>query len=123
MPRSLSDKRIERSAGVSRAPEETADAMVANGMKDAGYQYVTMDDCWMAGQEQARAQGADQPGATVGARAATDAEDDARVATGLVYFPDGPAPDDGWPIVAWAHGTSGLAPQCAPSRGPSPPPG
>ena len=25
---------------------ETADAMVANGMKDAGYQYVVIDDCW-----------------------------------------------------------------------------
>ncbi len=23
-----------------------ADAMVANGMKDAGYQYVVIDDCW-----------------------------------------------------------------------------
>jgi alpha-galactosidase len=26
--------------------KETADAMVANGMKDAGYQYVVIDDCW-----------------------------------------------------------------------------
>jgi alpha-galactosidase len=25
---------------------ETADAMVASGMKDAGYQYVNLDDCW-----------------------------------------------------------------------------
>src|SRR3954462_14178952 len=25
---------------------ETADAMVASGMKDAGYQYVNIDDCW-----------------------------------------------------------------------------
>lgn len=25
---------------------ETADAMVASGMRDAGYQYVTIDDCW-----------------------------------------------------------------------------
>jgi alpha-galactosidase len=25
---------------------ETADAMAANGMKDAGYQYVVIDDCW-----------------------------------------------------------------------------
>src|SRR5437588_4609200 len=25
---------------------ETADAMVATGMKDAGYQYVVIDDCW-----------------------------------------------------------------------------
>jgi len=34
--------------------EQTADAMVANGMKAAGYQYVTMDDCWMAGQGEPR---------------------------------------------------------------------
>lgn len=25
---------------------QTADAMVANGMKDAGYEYVNIDDCW-----------------------------------------------------------------------------
>ncbi len=25
---------------------ETADAMVSSGMKDAGYQYVNIDDCW-----------------------------------------------------------------------------
>ena len=26
--------------------EQTADAMVANGMRDAGYKYVNIDDCW-----------------------------------------------------------------------------
>lgn len=25
---------------------QTADAMVSNGMKDAGYQYIVIDDCW-----------------------------------------------------------------------------
>src|SRR5688500_1164088 len=25
---------------------QTADAMVANGMRDAGYKYVVVDDCW-----------------------------------------------------------------------------
>ena len=25
---------------------ETADALVASGMKDAGYRYVVIDDCW-----------------------------------------------------------------------------
>jgi alpha-galactosidase len=25
---------------------ETADAMVSSGMKDAGYQYIVIDDCW-----------------------------------------------------------------------------
>ena len=32
------------------------------------------------------------------------------------------APDGGWPIVAWAHGTTGLAAPCAPSRNAGPPP-
>ncbi len=31
--------------------KQTADAMVSNGMKDAGYQYVNMDDCWMNGRD------------------------------------------------------------------------
>ena len=34
---------------------ETADAMVANGMKDAGYQYVVIDDCWHVDFETCRA--------------------------------------------------------------------
>jgi alpha-galactosidase len=25
---------------------ETADALVSSGMRDAGYQYVVIDDCW-----------------------------------------------------------------------------
>jgi alpha-galactosidase len=28
-----------------------ADAMVSSGMKDAGYQYVNVDDCWMNGRD------------------------------------------------------------------------
>ncbi|MGH7584252.1 MAG: glycoside hydrolase family 27 protein [Gemmatimonadales bacterium] len=28
--------------------EQTADAMVKSGMRDAGYKYVNIDDCWMA---------------------------------------------------------------------------
>ncbi|SEI44861.1 alpha-galactosidase [Frateuria terrea] len=34
--------------------EATADAMVAFGMKDAGYTYVNIDDCWMLKQRGAR---------------------------------------------------------------------
>ena len=30
---------------------ETADTMVANGMKDAGYQYVNLDDCWQISRD------------------------------------------------------------------------
>jgi alpha-galactosidase len=32
---------------------ETADAMVSNGMKDAGYQFVNLDDCWQIGRDAA----------------------------------------------------------------------
>src|ERR1700726_434590 len=30
---------------------QIADAMVASGMKDAGYQYVVIDDCWQVGRD------------------------------------------------------------------------
>ncbi|EWM18958.1 alpha-galactosidase [Kutzneria sp. 744] len=33
--------------------EQTADAMVANGMRKAGYQYVNIDDCWLEKQRDA----------------------------------------------------------------------
>lgn len=32
--------------------KEIADAMVNNGMKDAGYEYVVIDDCWQVGREE-----------------------------------------------------------------------
>src|SRR6201996_214320 len=32
---------------------ETADTMVTSGMKDAGYQFVILDDCWQTGRDQA----------------------------------------------------------------------
>lgn len=34
-------------------------------------------------------------------------------ASSAVYFPNGPAPAGGWPVVAWAHGTVGLNDVCA----------
>jgi len=35
--------------------------------------------------------------------------------SGALFLPAGPAPAGGWPIVAWAHGTVGIADHCAPS--------
>ena len=32
--------------------KETADAMASNGMKDAGYQYVVIDDCWQVSRDE-----------------------------------------------------------------------
>ncbi len=36
--------------------------------------------------------------------------------SGFVAVPAGTAPEGGWPVVAWAHGTTGLADICAPTR-------
>ena len=33
--------------------KETADAMVASGMRDAGYHYVVIDDCWQVARDRA----------------------------------------------------------------------
>ena len=35
--------------------------------------------------------------------------------SGVVVTPTGAAPDGGWPVIAWAHGTSGVDRRCAPS--------
>jgi hypothetical protein len=35
--------------------------------------------------------------------------------SGTLYLPKGQAPSGGWPLVAWAHGTLGVADVCAPS--------
>ena len=37
------------------------------------------------------------------------------VASGFILLPKGKAPKGGWPILAWAHGTTGVADTCAPS--------
>jgi hypothetical protein len=38
--------------------------------------------------------------------------------TGAVFVPAGKAPKGGWPVVAWEHGTVGVADVCAPSANP-----
>jgi alpha-beta hydrolase superfamily lysophospholipase len=36
-------------------------------------------------------------------------------ASGVILIPYGKPPKDGWPVVVWAHGTSGVGRRCAPS--------
>ncbi|MBV8067117.1 MAG: alpha/beta fold hydrolase [Candidatus Eremiobacteraeota bacterium] len=36
--------------------------------------------------------------------------------SGTLAIPGGTPPAAGWPLISWAHGTTGNAPQCAPSR-------
>ncbi|MDQ1294695.1 MAG: Alpha/beta fold hydrolase [Actinomycetota bacterium] len=43
------------------------------------------------------------------------------IVTGTLTLPEGGAPAEGWPVVSFGHGLSGLADACAPSStGPSP---
>ncbi len=44
-----------------------------------------------------------------------DADGQDVVSSGVVLTPAGTAPRGGWPVIVWAHGTSGVARQCAPS--------
>jgi pimeloyl-ACP methyl ester carboxylesterase len=39
--------------------------------------------------------------------------------SGVVFVPSGAAPRGGWPVVSWAHGTTGMADKCAPSERPN----
>lgn len=47
--------------------------------------------------------------------------DQPAVSTGAVFLPPGPAPDGGFPVIAWAHGTVGLGDDCTPSAQPRTP--
>ena len=40
--------------------------------------------------------------------------------SGMVFAPAGPVPPGGRPVVSWAHPTTGIDDQCAPSRSPKP---
>jgi pimeloyl-ACP methyl ester carboxylesterase len=40
--------------------------------------------------------------------------------SGVISIPKGVPPAGGWPIISWAHGTTGNAPQCAPSQSAQP---
>jgi pimeloyl-ACP methyl ester carboxylesterase len=46
----------------------------------------------------------------------TGVDGKATAVSGSVAIPKGKAPKGGWPVITWAHGTTGIADQCAPSR-------
>jgi alpha-galactosidase len=51
---------------------EMADAMVSSGMRDAGYQYIVIDDCWQVGRDSAGNIVADQTKFPHGIKALVD---------------------------------------------------
>jgi hypothetical protein len=61
------------------------------------------------------------PGAAAAYRilySTTDQHNSPAVSTAAVFVPRGTAPEGGWPVIAWAHGTVGLGDDCAPSAQP-----
>lgn len=46
----------------------------------------------------------------------TSAKGETVPVSGVVTVPDGEPPPGGWPVIAWGHGTTGMADECAPSR-------
>ena len=50
---------------------------------------------------------------------ATSRTGEAVPVSGSLIVPEGGAPDGGWPVLSWAHGTSGVADPCAPSTQPN----
>ena len=50
----------------------------------------------------------------------TGIEGEPIVVSGMVFAPSGPTPTGGRPVVTWAHPTTGIEDQCAPSRSPKP---
>lgn len=60
------------------------------------------------------------PGAAVNIRllyTSTDGIGDTgkNIVSGSLFLPPGDAPEGGWPIILWSHGTVGVADTCAPS--------
>ncbi|KXX57040.1 alpha/beta hydrolase family protein [Rhodococcus sp. LB1] len=47
--------------------------------------------------------------------ASRDGNGDPVVVSGTVSIPRTPAPEGGYPVISWAHGTTGVADACAPS--------
>ncbi|MDT3397336.1 alpha/beta fold hydrolase [Streptomyces sp. B1866] len=61
------------------------------------------------------------PGAGIASRityTSTTVGGEPTVVSGLVFAPSTKAPTGGWPVVSWAHGTTGLGDSCAPSANP-----
>lgn len=63
----------------------------------------------------ATAEGMHQQSARVVYRSTSGDDGSQTVVSGAVFVPLGPPPADGWPIVAFGHGTLGIDEPCAPS--------
>lgn len=49
----------------------------------------------------------------------TNLQDETTAVTGVIVVPNGDAPDGGFPVLSWGHGTNGMADECAQSLDPA----
>jgi pimeloyl-ACP methyl ester carboxylesterase len=49
----------------------------------------------------------------------TSVDGEPTAVSGALAIPKGKAPKGGWPVITWAHGTTGIADACAPTRTPN----
>ena len=49
----------------------------------------------------------------------TNLQDEIIPVTGVIVVPEGAAPDSGFPVLSWGHGTDGMADECAESLDPT----
>jgi hypothetical protein len=108
------------SLGVA-APSAAAPAQVPDRFTGTVDEFYVVPDPLPAGQpgELIRVQDVSRGGGATTLRImyhSRDAADRDRAVTGIVTFPDGPAPREGRPVVSIAPGTSGMSASCASSR-------
>ena len=48
-------------------------------------------------------------------RSTSDFEPRSTIVSGVIFIPAGTPPEGGWPVLAHAHGTTGIRPECGPS--------
>ncbi len=98
------------------SPQATADP--------AFYDVTTLDSADVGGAEPGavlRSEVVEPTGALAGTSGwrilyrSTDASGAPAVVSGMILVPAGTPPEGGRPVVAWAHGTTGIADRCAPS--------
>ncbi|EAQ30531.1 lipoprotein, putative [Erythrobacter sp. NAP1] len=109
-----------KSAFLTLSPVALAATFLASCAPEAGGQTTDEAEPGTLISQSAVGEGSLIPGAASGVNftyASTNGLDGESpiTVTGSIYLPEGEAPEGGWPLIAWSHGTVGVADACAPS--------
>ncbi len=115
-------KRRSRSFGAVALAAGLALAFVTSPLRADGFYNATAAE--LRGRPGTVIRAESFPGAPSGATAhkvlyrSTGLRGEPIAVSGVIVVPSGPVPAGGRPVVAWAHGTTGVARKCAPSLNP-----